>query len=155
MNVRAAHDNPGDLARTADLADAQLREHGIPVERSALEGILKEILSDSDGGFILLAEAGERVMGMAYVAFIRSLEHAGRCGWLEELYVDPAARGLGVGTRLLDAALERAAHVGCRAVDLEIDAGHARAAELYRRKGFRLLDRTRWVRPVGPTTEGC
>jgi ribosomal-protein-alanine N-acetyltransferase len=65
---------------------------------------------------------------------------------LEELYVVPQFRSKGIGTALLTAVMERARELEIVAIDLEVDAAHRRAESLYRRFGFRLLDRSRWVR---------
>ncbi len=58
-----------------------------------------------------------------------------------ELYVDTlavteAARGQGIGARLLDAAVERAATLGLHQVGLLVEDGNP-AARLYARQGFR------------------
>jgi hypothetical protein len=44
--------------------------------------------------------------------------------------------------------LERARKTDIVAIDLEIDAGHSRAESLYRRSGFRPLNRSRWVKQL-------
>jgi ribosomal protein S18 acetylase RimI-like enzyme len=46
---------------------------------------------------------------------------------------------------LLTGVVERARDLGIVAIDLEVDAAHRRAESLYRRFGFRSLDRSRWV----------
>jgi len=99
---------------------------------------------------ILVAVERGRPVGMAAVSFVWPLEHGGRSSWLEELYVEPAARGRGIGTRLLEAALRVAAEAGAVAVDLEVDADHQRVARLYARHGFHPLPRARWVRSLEP-----
>jgi GNAT superfamily N-acetyltransferase len=93
-----------------------------------------------------LARAEGRIVGVAYVATILSVEHVGPAAWLEELYVTPAWRQRGVGSALVAAVLERARARGMMAVDLEIDADHRRAASLYERCGFHRLERSRWTR---------
>jgi GNAT superfamily N-acetyltransferase len=85
-------------------------------------------------------------VGVAYVSFQWSLEHGGKAAWLEELYVLPDLRGGGLGTALLQAALDQAREEECAAVDLEVDGDHRRAETLYRRHGFEPLERARWVR---------
>ena len=98
---------------------------------------------------LLVARDGDAVVGVAYVSFVWALEHGGLSAWLEELYVLPALRGQGVGGRLLDQVLALARARGCAAVDLEVEAEHARSASLYARAGFRAHARARWVRPLG------
>jgi len=61
----------------------------------------------------------------------------------------PARRGAGVGRRLLTAVVDAARAAGCRAIDLEVDETHARAANLYEREGFRKYGRTRFGRKLG------
>src|SRR5579872_1065229 len=90
-------------------------------------------------------------VGLAYLAYTWTLEHGGQSAWLDELYVVPGERSRGVGTALLRAALDHAARRGCRAVDLEVEAAHARAARLYAREGFRPHHRARWYRRLDLT----
>ena len=89
-----------------------------------------------------------RIVGVAYVAAIPSVEHCGLVAWLEELYVTPTHRSQGIGTALVKAVLARARKMDIVALDLEIDAEHSRAESLYRRLGFRPLNRSRWVREL-------
>ena len=68
---------------------------------------------------------------------------------MDGLFVAAAARGRGVGTRLLGAVTERARAEGCREVRLEVVDGN-RARGLYDRFGFRAAGRTEagWLGPV-------
>jgi ribosomal protein S18 acetylase RimI-like enzyme len=143
--VRPALD--ADLEGLTGLMLEQLREHEIAVDEERLRGSIREVLQRPDRGFFLVAvdETG-RLVGAAYVPFLWSLEHAGPVAWLEELYVSPPARQAGLGTALVRAACAEAAARGCRAMDLEVEASHQRAAGLYRREGFLPLSRSRWVR---------
>jgi len=90
------------------------------------------------------------VVGLAFLSFMWTLEHGGISAWLDVLYVVPNSRSRGIGRALLTAALEASRQRGCVAVDLEIEASHARAANLYLRLGFRPHARTRWVKPLRP-----
>jgi GNAT superfamily N-acetyltransferase len=136
---------PDDLGLILPLILDQFREHSIPAETEQLENSIRVVLADNRLGFFLTARTGQDLAGIAYVAFSWSLEHFGRSAWLEELYVRPELRNQGVGRRLLDEVLTRAAELGAEAIDLEVDRAHARAENLYRRNGFVLLPRARWV----------
>jgi GNAT superfamily N-acetyltransferase len=138
----------GDCSKCAQLLVEQLAEHSVNTSAQRLEKVLEDVVSDRACGFLLVAHANGRIVGIAYVATIRSAEHCGLVAWLEELYVTPGHRGCGIGTALMNAVLERARETGIVAVDLEIDAGHRRAASLYQRFGFRPLDRSRWVKDL-------
>ncbi len=134
----------------AALLVAQLREHHVELPAARIGEALRGILRHPERGRILVAAGAGRIVGVAALSFVWPLEHAGRSTWLEELYVEPAERGRGIGTRLLREALRVAAASGAVAVDLEVDADHRRVADLYAREGFRALPRARWVRVLEP-----
>lgn len=144
--VRAAtrEDRPALLK----LLSVQLQEHGVPVPDDVLDRAITGVLDRPDRGEFLVVDEGAGAIGVAYLGFTWTLEHGGPVAWLEELYVVPAHRGRGLGSALLAAALETATRSGARAIDLEIEAGHERAANLYLRSGFRRLSRTRWQRSL-------
>jgi GNAT superfamily N-acetyltransferase len=128
------------------LLAAQMHEHEIQTPADALRAAVQAALSDSRHGFILLASEGEEHVGVSYAASHLSAEHGGVIGWLEELYVRPERRGRGIGGALLEATIARATALGWRGLELEIVAGHERAAGLYLRHGFVALPRTRYSR---------
>ena len=146
LSIRLAA--PVDAARVTDLLVAQLREHDIPTAEAHVASSVAAMLADPGRGFIVVAVVEGAVEGVAYVSFTTPLEHAGEVAWLEELYVAPARRNLGIGQRLVSDVIDRAGARGCVSVDLEVVAEHVRAANLYRREGFRPMRRTHWVRPL-------
>jgi ribosomal protein S18 acetylase RimI-like enzyme len=60
----------------------------------------------------------------------------GMRAWIEDVVVDEAARGRGIGDALNREALERAAEAGARTVDLTSRPSREAANRLYRRLGF-------------------
>ena len=146
VEVRPAAED--ELAALTALLVAQLRDHQVETPEAKLASAVQAVLRHPERGRILVAVERGSAVGMAALSFVWPLEHGGRSSWLEELYVQPAARGRGIGTRLLHAALRVAAESGAVAVDLEVDVDHQRAARLYAREGFRPLPRARWVRPL-------
>ena len=139
-----------DCLECARLLVEQLGEHGVDMRADQLSCVLEEVVADETRGFLLVARDDGRIVGIAYVATIPSVEHCGFVAWLEELYVTPIYRSRGIGTALVEAVLERARKMGIVAIDLEIDAGHSRAESLYRRLGFQPLSRSRWVKELTP-----
>ena len=136
---------PEEAPRVAELLAAQLEEHAIPLAPELLAEAVSGALLDDGRALILVARDAGRPVGLAFLSFQWTLERGGRVLWLEELYVLPELRGRGTGARLLQATLDVARERGCRAVELEIEASHARAANLYARAGFRPLDRAHWT----------
>ena len=140
---------PQDCVAVADLLVEQMGEHRVHAERSRLREVVTGVMTDDRHGFMLVAKDDGRVVGVAYVASILSVEHGGPVGWLEELYVSPDHRGAGIGTALLDAVLNQARERGLVAIDLEVDVEHQRAESLYKRFGFHRLPRGRWAKTLG------
>ncbi|MBM6399725.1 GNAT family N-acetyltransferase [Phycicoccus sp. MQZ13P-5] len=75
-------------------------------------------------------------------------EPAERLAAVSTLFVDPGSRGLGVGSRLLEVAVGSARAVGRRPV-LDVVQEHSPAADLYRRRGWRVVGEVRphWLPP--------
>jgi GNAT superfamily N-acetyltransferase len=146
MNLVIRPAQASDRADARALLVAQLEEHALPP--APVDGALSGALEDPSRATVLLARDGERAIGVAYVAFIWTLEHGGRAAWLEELFVVPELRGQGVGGALLKAALDLARDRECLAVDLEVESDHARAANLYVRAGFHAHTRARYVKKL-------
>ena len=137
---------PADQDAVVALLAAQMAEHRVQSETEKLLQVFHRILADEDYGFVLVARLHSEIVAVAYVATILSVEHGGRTGWLEELYVTPRQRKRGIGSALLNRIITLARELGLVALDLEVDADHQRAESLYARFGFRRLPRSRWVR---------
>lgn len=60
----------------------------------------------------------------------------GRRAWIEDVVVDEAARGRGVGMALTGAMIDRARELGCRTVDLTSRPSREAANRMYQRAGF-------------------
>jgi GNAT superfamily N-acetyltransferase len=131
------------------LLRTQLEEHGVELTAAELEHGVRGLVSVEGRGALLVARGGERVLGVAAMSYLWTLEHGGYAAWLDELYVLPEQRGRGTGSTLLAAVLETARAAGAIALDLEVEASHARVQGLYLRNGFKRLTRERFSRPLG------
>lgn len=74
------------------------------------------------------------VLGMLTLALFQL--PTGVRAWVEDVVVDGAARGRGVGAALVEGALAVARQDGARTVDLTSRASREEANRLYRRLGF-------------------
>ena len=90
---------------------------------------------------------GEPV-GYLCVTLCYSLEFDGRFALLDELYLEAAWRGKGIGAQAIAFAAEWSRARGLAAIRLEVAHTNSRAVELYRREGFKAHDRhlmTKWL----------
>jgi ribosomal protein S18 acetylase RimI-like enzyme len=74
------------------------------------------------------------IVGMLTLATFRI--PTGMRAWIEDVVVDEAARGQGVGEALCRTALDTAAAAGARTVELTSRPSREAANRLYRRLGF-------------------
>jgi ribosomal protein S18 acetylase RimI-like enzyme len=63
-----------------------------------------------------------------------------RRAWIEDVIVDEASSGQGIGRQLTEAMLDRARELGCVTVDLTSRPSREAANHLYRKIGFALRD---------------
>ncbi len=82
--------------------------------------------------------AGGAVVGTLTLVLFRI--PTGVRAWIEDVVVDQARRGRGVGEALTLAAVERAREAGARTVDLTSRPSREAANRLYQRLGFRLRE---------------
>lgn len=85
----------------------------------------------------LSAEAGGKLAGLLCATIRPNLYHAADAGLVDELVVDRAWRGRGIGRALLDEFLARMAARGCAEVGIGVLFSNTGAQKLYRAAGFR------------------
>jgi ribosomal protein S18 acetylase RimI-like enzyme len=83
---------------------------------------------------LLVARRGSQIVGMCTLATFSI--PSGVRSWIEDVVVDETARGLGIGTALVEAAVHLAADARARTVDLTSRPSRDEANLLYQRLGF-------------------
>lgn len=101
---------------------------------------LEPLLANAVYGLAWLILDAKLVIGYAVITFGYSLEFGGRDAFLDELYLREDYRGQGIGTRIIQHALDVCQTHGVKALHLEVMVQNTRAQELYRRLGFELRD---------------
>jgi ribosomal protein S18 acetylase RimI-like enzyme len=137
-----------DLNILHELIQKQFLEHEIDYEDDQLKSAIDQMLTNDSLGFFLIAKEKNQSLGFAVISFAWTLEHGGKSAWLDELYVLPEHRNAGIGSAIVDRLFIEAKEKGCLAVDLEVESDHRRAENLYVRKGFQKLDRSRWAQRI-------
>lgn len=130
---------PGDLGMvTARQAIVYADEYGWD---QSYEALVSRILAgftdhfDASRDAAWIAELDGRMVGSIFLMASEKPE----VGKLRLLYVEPDARGAGVGTKLVGACIGRAREVGYRRLELWTNSILDAARHIYQRVGFQLL----------------
>jgi GNAT superfamily N-acetyltransferase len=109
------------------------------------EGLVGRILGDFEAHFdasredAWIAELDGQVVGSVFLMKTDD----GEVAKLRLLYVDPVARGLGVGWRLVRICIERARELGYRKLTLWTNHVLTSARKIYEAAGFALIEENR------------
>jgi GNAT superfamily N-acetyltransferase len=107
-----------------------------PPDEAFHEGVAR--LIEDPGAEYLLAAASEGAepAGVCQLRYRHSLWTATEDCWLEDLFVEDAARRAGLGEALVACAIERARSRGCGRIELDVSQSNRAAWALYERMGF-------------------
>ena len=132
-----AEDLPQIVALLAQLSiDEPLEDTGPPLPE-AYGHALGEILADPRQ-HLLVSELDGRVIGTAVLVLVTNLSHRARpYGIIENIVVDAAARGQGVGEAIVLRAVELARAAGCYKVSLTSNISRIDSHRFYARLGFK------------------
>ncbi len=107
---------------------------------------LAEMVEAPGTHLLLAAEDGGDPIGTLTLVVFRI--PTGVRAWIEDVVVDEAARGRGVGEALIHRALEISAAAGARTVDLTSRPSREAANRLYQRLGFQRRETNVWRRTI-------
>lgn len=145
MKIRPAH--PNDIPAMAGLL-AQLfaieTDFTPDAERQA-RGLA--LLLQRPGARIFVAEADGQVVGMCTVQILVSTALGMEVGSVEDVVVDAACRGRGIGAALLRHLEAWAKATGLGRLQLAADRDNRPAIEFYRRQGWTHTHMDGWVKP--------
>jgi len=117
------------------LARAFHAEDGHPLSPEG-EIALSQIVSGEPMARCWLIRRTGQVIGYVVLTLGFSVEHGGRDGFVDDLYLIPSARGAGLGTAVLDFTLEQARLLGITTLHWDVGPDNERATSLYRSRGF-------------------
>lgn len=133
MTVRIRRLEAGDKARWLVLFKAYIAFYKATVADDVIETTWQRLMAGGEGFHIaLVAEAEDgTVIGLAHVLFHRSTWSPTWYCYLEDLFVDPAARLKGVGRALIEATYREADARGCTRTYWATQEFNYRARTLY------------------------
>ena len=138
--TRAVNITPATLAdieRLLPLVEQYWRFEAIEgFDARRLAVLLQRVMSDDSLGHVWLAEVDGNAAGYLLAVFVFSLEHQGLTAEIDEFFVGPAYRSLGIGSQLLAAAEATFRIRGCTNIALQIGRDNDEARAFYRRHGY-------------------
>ena len=100
----------------------------------AFDGLL-----DGVRGRVLVAEEDGQFLGLASLTYNLAMRYGGEYCQLEELVVDPSARGRHVGALLVEASLAQARERGCREIGAYLTESNEHNRTFYAKFGFKAV----------------
>ncbi|MEW9897511.1 GNAT family N-acetyltransferase [Chitinivorax sp. PXF-14] len=135
MNLHVRLATPADLDRLALLFDAYRQFYTLPADLALSRAYLGERMRKAES-LLLVADAGDGLAGFIQMYPTFSSLAADRIYTLEDLFVDPAYRGHGVGRQLMTAAAAAGRERGAVQLVLSTATDNATAQALYESLGW-------------------
>jgi len=125
---------PEDAEEVARLLHDFNTEFGSPSPGVEILAARLRVLLASDETCALLA--GTPAVALALVTMRRNVWYAGQVALLDELYVVPRLRGLGIGSLIIQKLLPVLRARGVDLIEINVDEGDLDAQRFYERHGF-------------------
>src|SRR5262245_60817380 len=125
-----------DLGTLLPLMRAYAEFDGLAFDESKARLAMSELLAKAQLGSVWLIVVEGAARGYLALCYGFSLELGGRDAFLDELYIEPAWRNRGLGSRALACAGDVARAEGICALHLEVRRDNADAQRYYERLGF-------------------
>lgn len=133
MSVRVRSVEPRDKQKWLSLFKGYIEFYRATVSEDVIETLWQRLLAGGEGfhAALVAVDATDTPIGLAHILMHRSTWTSGWYCYLEDLFVDPAARGGGVGRALIEAVYARADAHGCSRTYWMTQEGNATARTLY------------------------
>ncbi|OGN88721.1 MAG: hypothetical protein A2Z74_00170 [Chloroflexi bacterium RBG_13_46_9] len=95
----------------------------------------RALVTTDDNGAVIVAEENGKVVGLITLSYPIAIRCAGKYTCIEEFIVSETVRGRGLGTQLLQAALEEAKKQGC--FEIQVNAPTEMGYPLYVRQDIK------------------
>jgi ribosomal protein S18 acetylase RimI-like enzyme len=131
MNVNIKTAKLADLTEVAKLFDAYRVFYKQDSDMGKASDFIKERMENSESVIFCAVDESGQYLGFTQLYPIFSSVSVQRTWLLNDLYVDAKARGLGVGTKLLNQAKDYTKQTGAKGVALETEMTNVNAQKLY------------------------
>ncbi|MFQ5937902.1 MAG: GNAT family N-acetyltransferase [Acidiferrobacterales bacterium] len=141
MNAQIRRATPDDLEPLVALMAEFYGESNYPLNRQRAAEAFAALLSDDRLGHVWLIQADAEDVGYVVLTLGFSMEYGGRSAFLDDLFIQSAFRGVGLGKAALEKVRAACQHLGVRALRVEVGQDNMPAQALYRQAGFVSTDR--------------
>lgn len=135
MSLRAERITSQDADLFLAMAQKFHEEDGHPLTPAGKTSI-RDVAAGVDLAPAFFIINDDEKIGFFVLSLGYSPEHGGTDGFIDDIYIDPAHRGRGLGRQALDLALNESRECGIRVLLLEVEADNDRAYHLYTSMGF-------------------
>ncbi len=139
-----------DKALLTRLCRAYRQTDSQPPADALVERALDAALAGDPSVRLWIIELDEKAVGYLAITLGFSIEAGGRDAFLDEIYLEPEARGRGIGMRAIEFVESECVELDVQRLCLEVER-HNRAKQLYERLGFRDHERFLMSKRIAPT----
>ena len=133
VEIRAARTD--EIEEMLPLIRAYCEFYETEPDDDGLRQMFETLITEPSQGTVFIARADGRAVGFATLDWKWSSLKAARVGYLEDLFVDPGARGGGIADALIEACAERCRELGIRTLEWLTAPDNLRAQTVYNRTG--------------------
>lgn len=137
---------PEDDKAIAKIIRTNLKQHGLDLPGTVyfdkgLDCLSKFYLSTSKRVYNIALDEEDKVIGGVGLAEFQGLDN---CAELQKLYLADCAKGHGYGYALIKHIIEQAVNMGYKQLYLETHTNLAAAIHMYKKMGFKKIERLPW-----------
>ena len=122
----------------------------IPFHAADVRAGLHTLLTSSDFGNAWFIELDSRSVGYIVLTLGFDYELGGKTGTITDFFIEAEYRNRGLGGETLTFVEGQARQMGLRALELQATSDNEVAQKLYRKQGFKALDRVPMVKRLRP-----
>jgi GNAT superfamily N-acetyltransferase len=133
IEVRPARTD--EIEEMLPLIRAYCAFYEVEPDDQGLREMFETLITDPEQGVVFIARNDGSAVGFATLDWKWSSLKAARIGYLEDLFVDPEARGRGIADALIEACARRCRERGLPALEWLTAPDNHRAQKVYNRTG--------------------
>lgn len=137
FSVREA--TPADIPALIELMREFYAESAYELDGRTAALAFQALLTAPERGKVWLALAEHSPAGHIVLSLRFAMEHEGLIGHIDDLFVKPELRRLGIGRRLVAELRRYCQSAGCRALHVEVGDSNRAALALYEQFGLHVL----------------